>query len=79
MIALTYKGILHNRCKSRAEPEYILIEQIGPDHSPTFLYEVQINGTMFGRGSGSSKAAAMEEAARNAVAFGDQTGKFQQL
>ncbi|KAM6504049.1 hypothetical protein JOM56_000992 [Amanita muscaria] len=78
-MAKAYKVILHNRCRERAEPDYSLIEQSGPDHSPTFLYEVQINGTMFGRGSGSSKAAAMEEAARNAVDFGDSTGAFQRL
>ncbi|KAM6504031.1 hypothetical protein JOM56_000974 [Amanita muscaria] len=78
-MANTYKVVLHNRCRGRAKPKYKQIKKSGPDNSPTFLYEVQINGTTYGEGSGPNMAAAKEEAARNAVAFGDQTGKFQQL
>ena len=46
---------------------YALIEARGPDHSRTFEVEVRVNGKALGRGLGSSKAAAEQEAAKAAL------------
>lgn len=47
---------------------YALVDTRGPDHSRTFEVEVRVNGKALGRGQGSSKAAAEQEAARIALA-----------
>lgn len=47
---------------------YVLIDATGPDHSRTFEVEVRVNGNPFGRGQGSSKAAAEQAAAKVALA-----------
>ncbi len=46
---------------------YALVKAHGPDHSRTFEVEVRLNGESLGRGRGSSKAAAEQEAARVAL------------
>lgn len=46
---------------------YILIDTHGPDHLRTFEVEVRVNGHALGRGQGSSKAAAEQEAAKVAL------------
>ncbi len=48
-------------------PAYALVEKIGPEHSRTFEIEVRLNGESLGRGRGSSKAAAEQEAAKAAL------------
>ncbi len=48
-------------------PSYILVEKIGPEHARTFEIEVRLNGDALGRGRGSSKAIAEQEAAKAAL------------
>lgn len=47
---------------------YALVEMRGPDHSRTFEVEVRVNGQPLGRGLGTSKASAEQEAAKHALA-----------
>lgn len=46
---------------------YRVVSTSGPDHAKTYEVELEINGMVMGRGSGSSKAAAEREAARDAL------------
>lgn len=45
-------------------PEYNEVGRSGPDHAPQFTVEARVSGYEPGRGSGSSKRAAQEAAAR---------------
>ena len=47
---------------------YALVGQSGPDHDKKFDVEVSLNGTVVGRGSGSSKKRAEQMAAKAAIA-----------
>lgn len=49
--------------------EYVLVGESGPDHNKTFEVEVHLNSNVIGRGSGSSKKNAEQEAAREALAL----------
>ena len=53
--------------KEGVMPEYELIESKGPAHAPTFVYRVLKKGEVLGEGSGRSKQAAQQEAARAAL------------
>ena len=46
---------------------YALVGQSGPDHDKQFDVEVSLNGTVVGRGSGSSKKRAEQMAASSAI------------
>ncbi len=46
---------------------YALVGQSGPDHDKQFDVEVSLNGNVVGRGSGSSKKRAEQDAARCAI------------
>ena len=46
---------------------YALVGQSGPDHDKSFDVEVSLNGQVVGRGSGSSKKRAEQDAARAAI------------
>jgi len=48
-------------------PVYELLADEGPDHDKTFLMGVKIGDDLAGQGKGSSKQAAEEEAARDAL------------
>jgi ribonuclease-3 len=48
-------------------PKYISVTANGPDHAKTFVMEVHISGKLFGTGTGSSKHAASQNAAQNAL------------
>jgi len=48
-------------------PQYVVIEESGPDHSKTFVISVQIQDEEFGRGTGSSKKEAQQAAAEEAA------------
>ena len=50
-------------------PRYVTIGESGPDHSPEFTVEVQVNGIPVGAGIGGSKKAAEQSAASRAVEF----------
>ena len=47
---------------------YALIGEYGPDHDKRFDVEVSLNGAVVGKGSGSSKKRAEQDAAKNAIA-----------
>lgn len=49
--------------------EYVLVGESGPDHNKRFEVEVHLNSNVIGRGSGSSKKNAEQEAAREALAL----------
>jgi ribonuclease-3 len=46
---------------------YSLVGESGPDHDKRFDVEVSLNGTVVGRGSGSSKKRAEQSAAASAI------------
>ena len=46
---------------------YALVDQSGPDHNKQFVVEVSLNGTVVGKGTGSSKKRAEQDAARDAT------------
>ena len=46
---------------------YALVGQSGPDHDKQFDVEVSLNGSVVGKGSGSSKKRAEQDAARTAI------------
>jgi ribonuclease-3 len=48
-------------------PAYVTIETIGPEHARIFVVEARLNGQPLGRGSGSSKSVAEQEAASAAL------------
>lgn len=47
--------------------EYVLVSEEGPSHDKTFVFEVMIDGIVYGRGSGKSKKEAEQEAAKDAI------------
>ncbi len=52
-------------------PRYRLIGEDGPDHAKTFTIECRLDGRKVGSGSGTSKKAAEQEAAKAALAAPD--------
>lgn len=46
---------------------YELTGQTGPDHDKQFMVEVRLNGTVVGKGIGSSKKRAEQDSARKAI------------
>jgi ribonuclease-3 len=48
-------------------PRYVVVDESGPDHSPIFTVEVQVNGVPVGAGKGGSKKVAEQMAARRAL------------
>ena len=46
---------------------YHMVEESGPDHNKTFVFEVRLNGEPIGRGGGHSKKEAEQAAARDAL------------
>ena len=48
-------------------PKYIVIQEIGPDHSKEFIVEVVINSKPVSKGKGKSKGEAEQEAAKKAL------------
>lgn len=49
-------------------PEYLLLEEIGPDHAREFCIAARVGDNVFEAGRGKSKKEAEQQAARNAVA-----------
>ncbi|MDE6886673.1 MAG: ribonuclease III [Helicobacteraceae bacterium] len=47
-------------------PEYILLEQKGPDHNKSFTMQVKINGVKYAKASGKSKKEAEQNCAKKA-------------
>lgn len=46
---------------------YHMVEESGPDHNKTFVFEVRLNGEPIGHGGGHSKKEAEQAAARDAL------------
>ncbi|HJM90251.1 MAG TPA: ribonuclease III [Dehalococcoidia bacterium] len=62
------KGALQQLAQGlHGRPDYVLIEERGPEHQPEFTVEVQIGGEMLGQGAGASKQLAEKRAARQAL------------
>jgi ribonuclease III len=49
--------------KAKIPPRYALVDNSGPDHAPSFVYEVRVEGFEPERGTGSSRKAAEQAAA----------------
>jgi ribonuclease-3 len=64
-----YKSALleYTQGSGKGQPKYRVEAEIGPDHDKTFTVEVYITGTSVGRGAGSSKKDAEQDAARDAA------------
>jgi ribonuclease-3 len=57
----------HFQEKQGATPNYFLIEAEGPDHNKFFQMGVKVKGKKLAEGKGSSKQAAEQDAAHNAI------------
>ena len=53
--------------KKNQQISYLLVEESGPDHNKSFWVEVMLNGTVVGKGTGTSKKRAEQDAARIAM------------
>lgn len=64
-----YKTQLQERIQQKKNQHltYALVGESGPDHDKHFDVEVSLNGSVVGRGSGSSKKRAEQMAAHNAM------------
>ena len=71
-----YKGRLQELIQERARvtPVYRTIAVSGPAHDRTFTVEVVVNGRALGVGTGASKRAAQQAAARQALAHLTEEG-----
>jgi len=67
---LDFKTLLQEECQRRygRAPVYRLLQAEGPDHDPTYVVEVNIDGAACGRGDGRTKKAAEQQAAAAALA-----------
>ena len=65
-----YKTQLQERVQQKKNQtlSYALVDESGPDHDKRFDVEVSLNGAVVGKGSGSSKKRAEQDAARAAIA-----------
>lgn len=62
-----YKTALQEYAQSKKlSLSYHLVSKTGADHSPTFCFEVKLDGKTAGRGEGGSKSDAQIAAAKNA-------------
>ncbi len=55
--------------------EYVLVGESGPDHKKTFEIEARLNSNVIGRGTASSKRAAEQLAAKQALVLFGEGGK----
>jgi ribonuclease-3 len=70
LVRLEPKSALQELAQKRgwALPVYREVEVRGPEHQRVYVYEVEVEGRVLGRGEGSSKKLAQREAAREALA-----------
>ena len=65
---LNTKGALQQLCEGRyGRPQYVTVEERGPEHAREFSVEVRIDGEVLGRGGGRTKQQAEKDAAREAL------------
>jgi len=71
-----YKSMLQHLCQAEMHcvPIYRVVHQEGPDHLKTFEVEVTIEEKAYGKGYGSSKKEAEQQAARAALEALTQEG-----
>jgi ribonuclease-3 len=64
-----WKALLQDYCQKRYQltPNYIVLQESGPDHSKVFQISVQIKQQELGRGVGASKKEAQQAAAADAL------------
>lgn len=64
-----YKTALQEIIQQNREEriEYVLVDEHGPDHAKVFTAEVLLNTNVIGRGTGSSKKQAEQNAAHEAL------------
>ncbi len=70
------KSALIDRCKNLglSKPEFDT-RSTGPDHEPTFLSDVMIDGEVYGTGQGGNKRDAERRASEEALAYIDRQQK----
>jgi ribonuclease-3 len=70
---INYKGELleHYQSLGLGMPRYETVAEEGSDHDKLFSVQVRMEGKVIGRGSGKSKKAAEQDAARGALEFLD--------
>ena len=56
-----------SQARFKATPQYSLISEAGPDHDKEFVMQVMINNQPYNKGTGKSKQAAQEDAAKNTL------------
>ena len=66
---IDYKTALQEQVQQKKNQQisYHLVGESGPDHDKSFVVEVAINGNIVGKGEGSSKKRAEQDAARSAM------------
>ncbi len=69
VIKTDFKSKLQEFCAKRklGKVDYVLIEKLGPDHSPSFTVAVIINGTKFSQSTAGSKKQAEQDCAKSAL------------
>jgi ribonuclease-3 len=55
------------QAKLRETPRYRIVSTTGPDHALRFVAEVRVEGRVLGRGSGTNRKRAEQDAARRAL------------
>lgn len=70
------RSMLQERTQAelRVTPHYRVVDAAGPDHEKEFFIEVVIGGVVIGSGVGTSKRAAAQSAARDALQRLDTSG-----
>jgi ribonuclease-3 len=58
----------------RQRPDYLLVAECGPDHQRRYEVEVLVASAVLGRGEGSTKKRAEQDAARQALEFLEHNG-----
>lgn len=62
-----YKSMLQEMVQTdKKSLEYVMVSETGPAHKREFTVEVQIDGMIYGRGTGGSKKEAEQRAAKDA-------------
>jgi ribonuclease-3 len=71
LFAANYKGTLQERLQAERQgpARYSVVEEEGLEHQKTFIVEVKAGTGVVARGSGASKKAAQQQAAKHALAM----------
>lgn len=64
-----YKSVLQEILQQNPTEkfEYVVVDESGPDHNKEFVVEIHMNSNVIGRGKGSSKKKAEQQAAKSAL------------